>query len=64
MQGFAFVELSADPASVGFVFEVGEQETRFGCSAEFLDGFGELVVSGACLQPGDDEACGDVAGFE
>ena len=52
-----FVELSADLASVGVVFEVGEQETGFGCSAELLDGFGELVVSGACLQRGDDGDC-------
>ena len=48
MQGFAFVELSTDLAPVGFVFEVGEQETNPLLGAESIVDltFGETVPEG------------------
>jgi hypothetical protein len=55
MQGFPFVELGIDAASIVFTLEVTEDEKRFDQAAIFLQGAGKDVLSGIRLQLADEQ---------
>jgi hypothetical protein len=48
-------ELDEDAASVGGVVEVAEQRDGLDDSSVFLDGLGEFVLTGGCLEPGNEQ---------